>query len=126
MVRELLSRNAWKLLLVLVAGVMAFTPFLTSYAFAGEESADPKEPAAFVPGEPLDENEMRITFMGTSVIPRRGQMCNSVFVETGNGDSFIFDMGSGVSANYVAMGIPYSRMDKVQGVSDASACRPYE
>ena len=55
----------------------------------------------------------RITFMGTSVIPRRGQQSNSVFVETGNGDSFIFDMGSGVSANYVAMGIPYSRMDKV-------------
>ncbi|NCB04613.1 MAG: MBL fold metallo-hydrolase, partial [Clostridia bacterium] len=56
---------------------------------------------------------MRITFMGTSVIPRKGQASNSVFVETGNGDSFIFDMGSGVSTNYVAMGIPYSRMDKV-------------
>ena len=32
-------------------------------------------------GEPLDENEMRITFMGTSVVPRQKQECNSVFVD---------------------------------------------
>lgn len=38
---------------------------------------------------------------------------NSVFVETGNGDSFVFDPGSGVSAKYNAMGIPPSRMEKV-------------
>jgi len=113
MVRELLSRNGRKLLLALVVFVMAFTPLMTGCALAEEGSGDPTETAAFVPGEPLDKNEMRITFMGTSVVPRRGQECNSVFVETGNGDSFIFDMGSGVSANYVAMGIPYSRMDKV-------------
>jgi len=47
------------------------------------------------------------------VVPRLAQECNSIFVETGNGDSFIFDIGSGVSAKYNAMGIPYSRMTKV-------------
>lgn len=67
----------------------------------------------FIPGEPLDPNEMRISFMGTSVIPRLAQECNSVFVELGNGDSFLFDCGSGVSAKYCAMGIPYSRMDRI-------------
>lgn len=66
--------------------------------------------AAFPIGEQLDPNEMRITFLGTSVVPRVAQECNSVFVETGNGDSFVFDQGSGVSAKYGAMGIPPSRM----------------
>ncbi|MGC9321354.1 MAG: guanitoxin biosynthesis MBL fold metallo-hydrolase GntH [Kosmotogaceae bacterium] len=67
----------------------------------------------FFPGEPLAEDQMRITFMGTSVVPRIAQQCNSIFVELGNGDSFVFDFGSGVSSNYVAVGIPPSRMDKV-------------
>jgi len=64
-------------------------------------------------GEPLDPNEMRITFFGTSCIPRLAQECNSVFVETGSGDSFIFDCGSGVYAKYNAMGIIPSKMNKV-------------
>ncbi len=68
---------------------------------------------SFIPGEPLAEDQMRIIFMGTSVVPRIAQQCNSIFVELGNGDSFVFDFGSGVSANYVAVGIPPSRMDKV-------------
>ena len=44
----------------------------------------------------------------------------SIFVEVGTGggtagigDQFVFDCGSGVCVNYGAMGIPYSRMDKV-------------
>jgi len=114
MIGELLSKKAWKLLLpVLAAGIMVFTWLMTSCSIPSENAENLIESGAFIPGEPLAEDEMRITFMGTSVIPRRGQACNSIFVETGNGDSFIFDMGSGVSANYVAMGIPYSRMDKV-------------
>lgn len=56
---------------------------------------------------------MRITFLGTSVVPRLNQECNSVFVEVGSGDQFVFDCGSGVVAKYNAMGIPFSRMDKI-------------
>jgi ribonuclease Z len=76
---------------------------------AGES---PKTPA-FLPEEKLAPDEMRITFMGTCFIPRLKQEANSVFVEVGNGDSFIFDCGSGVTAKYVACGVPYSRMDKI-------------
>jgi ribonuclease Z len=65
------------------------------------------------PGEPIGAHEMRIGFMGTSVIERRAQQRSSVFVELGNGESFVFDCGSGVVSNYVAMGIPWSRMSKV-------------
>jgi ribonuclease Z len=70
----------------------------------------------YYPGtEELAPGEMRITFMGTSVIPRLTQACNSVFVELGNEakDSFVFDAGAGVIVKYVAMGIRYGQMDKV-------------
>lgn len=67
----------------------------------------------YLPGEQLDPGEMRITFMGTSYISRVGQACNSVFIECGNGESFVFDCGSGVCAKYVALGVPWSRMTRV-------------
>ncbi len=67
---------------------------------------------------PVKPNEMRITFMGSCIPPaRRSQCMMSVFVEVGNAkgaaDSFVFDCGSGVCANYAAMGIGFSRMNKV-------------
>jgi len=70
----------------------------------------------------LDENEMRITFMGSSVPPnsRRAQQMMSVFVEVGWDDDkqmpldqFVFDCGSGVCTNYNAMNVALGRMDKV-------------
>jgi len=67
----------------------------------------------YYPGEALATNEMRISFMGTSFLPRLTQAANSVFVECGNGDSFVFDCGAGVIEKYVAMGVAYSRMDKI-------------
>ncbi len=67
----------------------------------------------FYPGEALASNEMRISFMGSSFLPRIAQAANSVFVECGNGESFVFDCGSGVILKYVAMGVAYSRMTKI-------------
>lgn len=68
----------------------------------------------YTPGtEKLGADEMRITFLGTSCIPRLSQECNSIFVEVGSGDQFVFDCGSGVVAKYNAMGIPMSKMDKI-------------
>jgi ribonuclease Z len=69
-------------------------------------------------GEPLAPDEMRVTFLGTSCVPRLSQECNSIFVETGTGatgkaDQFVFDLGTGVIAKYNAMGIQMSRMDKI-------------
>jgi ribonuclease Z len=56
---------------------------------------------------------MRITFMGTSVIERRAQQRSSLFVELGNGECFVFDCGSGAVSNYVAMGVPWSKMSRI-------------
>jgi ribonuclease Z len=67
----------------------------------------------YLPVEDLDPGEMRISFMGSSFTARRAQAMNSVFVEVGTGQSFVFDLGSGTITQYTAMGIPSSRMDHV-------------
>ena len=72
-----------------------------------------------LPSTPLEQfpkpGQMRLTFCGTWYTPRLTQACNSVFVEIGNetNDSFVFDCGSGVTSRYIALGVPWSRMDKV-------------
>ncbi len=92
-------------------------------------AANPTTPQA-VPRMSLEKRpepgQMRISFFGTWYTPRPNQACNSIFVELGNydpngdptdpnnqGDSFVFDCGAGVVSRYVAMGVPYSRMDRV-------------
>lgn len=67
----------------------------------------------YLPVEELEPDEMRISFMGSSFTARVGQAMNSVFIEVGTGQSFVFDCGSGVITKYTAMGIPSSRMDRV-------------
>ncbi len=62
---------------------------------------------------PVDPDEMRITFMGTSFLPRLSQEANSVFVECGEDGSFVFDCGSGVISKYISVGVAYSQMDKI-------------
>ncbi len=67
----------------------------------------------FFPGELLASDEMRITIVGSSPVPSKVQAGTSIFLELGNGDSFLFDVGPGVSPNYTALGVPYSQMDKI-------------
>jgi len=81
-----------------------------------EGEPDKGVPETYIPPEP---NEMRITFMGSNIPNqlRRAQQMMSIFVEVGNAmgkpDQFVFDCGSGVCANYNAMGISLGRMDKI-------------
>jgi ribonuclease Z len=63
--------------------------------------------------ESVQANEIRVTFMGSSPIPRPGQMGTSVYIELGNGDNFIFDMGPGSVANYLAAGIPFNQLNDI-------------
>jgi ribonuclease Z len=83
------------------------------YPFSGETgSTIPK----------LGADEMRITFMGSSIPGnlRKKQQMMSIFVEVGWDevrqmplDQFIFDCGSGVCTNYNAMNVGFGRMNKV-------------
>ncbi len=86
----------------------------------GTKSSDPSQTNSyfnalptFTPPEALAADEMRITILGSSCIPRLSQECTSVYVEVGTGDQFVFDCGTGVAAKYNAMGIPMSKMDKI-------------
>ena len=63
--------------------------------------------------EEVQPDEIRVTFMGSSPLPRPGQMGTSVYVELGNGDNFIFDMGPGSIANYLAAGVPLNRLNNI-------------
>jgi ribonuclease Z len=73
-----------------------------------------KSAANWFPGvEEVQPEEIRVTFMGSSPIPRPGQMGTSVYVELGNGKNFIFDMGPGSIANYLAAGIPLNQINDI-------------
>ena len=73
-----------------------------------------KDVANWFPGkEEVQPNEMRVTFMGTSPLQRPSQFGTSIFVELGNGDSFIFDFGPVAIANYLAAGVPINRINNI-------------
>jgi len=73
-------------------------------------------PEHFIPGnEVLADDEMRITIMGsgTPAPIRAAQGTSCVLVQLGNGDAFIFDIGSGTVGNIFSMGVHPSELDKV-------------
>ena len=62
----------------------------------------------------MAKDEIRVVACGTGVpSARRGQAATCFLVETGNGDKFIFDIGSGSMANLASLMIPYQYLDKV-------------
>ncbi|WP_305809693.1 guanitoxin biosynthesis MBL fold metallo-hydrolase GntH [Ruegeria sp. 6PALISEP08] len=64
--------------------------------------------------EPLGEAEMRVVSLGTGTPNfRHSQASASWLVELGNGDKFLFDVGTGSLANLAALEIPYTYLDKV-------------
>ena len=69
----------------------------------------------YYPGtEELGEDEIRLIACGTGMpAARHGQAATSWLVEVGNGDKFLFDVGTGSMANAAALMIPYDYLDKV-------------
>jgi ribonuclease Z len=64
--------------------------------------------------EHLGKDEMRVIILGSGMPnARKSQASSSVFVELGNGDKFIFDIGSESAANLGSLEIPYDWLDKV-------------
>ena len=73
-----------------------------------------KSAANWFPGtELVQPEEMRITFMGSSPMIRPGQMNTSIYVELGNGDNFVFDLGEGSISNYIAAGVALNELKRV-------------
>ena len=63
--------------------------------------------------EQVQPDEIRVTFMGTTPLIRPGQMGTSIFVELGSGKSFVFDLGPGSIANYMASGVPLNQINDI-------------
>jgi ribonuclease Z len=76
---------------------------------------DGKYPASYFPNtEILGANEMRITALGTGM-PNQTKRAVSIsyLVELGNGDKFLFDIGSGSMGNLFSLRPDFSKLDKV-------------
>jgi ribonuclease Z len=76
---------------------------------------DGEYPASYFPNtELLGSDEMRITALGTGMPNQtRAAVSISYLVELGNGDKFIFDVGSGSLANLFSLRPDFSKLDKV-------------
>lgn len=90
---------------------------LSEPAFAQEVS--PTEPFGerdtYYPNtEALGKDEMRVIACGTGMPTTRAAQAAACFlVELGNGDKFIFDIGSGSAERISSLQIPYDYLDKV-------------
>jgi len=69
----------------------------------------------YFPGtEPIAKDEMRVIACGTGMPTARPSQAAACFlVELGNGDKFIFDVGTGSAERIAALQIPYNYLDKV-------------
>ncbi|MGB3564826.1 MAG: guanitoxin biosynthesis MBL fold metallo-hydrolase GntH [Thermoanaerobaculia bacterium] len=85
---------------------------IASFSLQAADVYTPSGSNSFMyPGEPVSEDEMRVTIFGSGYgYVRAGQADQSIYVELGNGDAFVFDLGEGSEANYMTMQVAYSRM----------------
>ncbi|MHC5012106.1 MAG: guanitoxin biosynthesis MBL fold metallo-hydrolase GntH, partial [Planctomycetota bacterium] len=100
--------------MVLMAGLMAVIPFSS----AGDEVSPVKARAPldiyFPNTEDLAPDEMRVVACGTGMPNARlSQAATCFLVELGNGDKFLFDIGSGSADRISGLEIPYDYLDKV-------------
>jgi ribonuclease Z len=70
---------------------------------------------SYYPGsEELGKDEIRLIALGTGMpAARRSQAATCWLVELGNGDKFLFDLGTGANANMAALMIPFDFLTKV-------------
>ena len=82
----------------------------------GSTKASIKQTPTYFPNtEELRPDEMRVTALGTGMPTplTRAQKSTAWLVELGNGDVFIFDIGTGSMENLFGLRPDFSRMDKI-------------
>jgi ribonuclease Z len=90
-------------------------PLTTDPVVVKDETAELKQyPEKYVAGaEELDQDEIRVTALGTGYPSRRAQACAGFMVEVGNGDVFIFDAGAGTNSAFNTLRVPYWKATKI-------------
>ncbi len=113
--------------LLAVTAVAAVVGYVVGFTFVGENAAEaaggtvtsPTGTApdryVYYPGtEALEPGEIRIIACGTGMPDQRQSQVSACFLmELGNGDKFIFDIGSGSMRNIASLMIPYQYLTKV-------------
>ena len=98
---------------------------ISSAEAAGGVVTDPNVEApdryVYYPGtEVLAEDEIRVIACGTGMPDQRLAQASACFLfELGNGDKFIFDIGSGSMRNIASLMIPYEYLTKIFPQSSA-------
>ena len=103
----------------IVIGAMLFGPGLDLTRSATAQESSPTKALSkrevYYPGtEDLASDEMRVVACGTGMPNARPKQAAACWlVELGNGDKFLFDIGTGSAERISAMKIPYNYLDKV-------------
>ena len=106
----------------IVVGVSLGAAQLSLFATADAEEATTVSPVKAAGGgevyfpntEDLAADEMRVIACGTGMPTTRAKQAAACFlVELGNGDKFLFDIGSGSAERISSLQIPYNYLDKV-------------
>ena len=80
-----------------------------------QEIIDNRYPRTYFPGtERVGKDEMRITALGTGMPNQSPSNVEASFlVELGNGESFLFDLGTGATDRLAGLETDYGKLDKV-------------
>ena len=100
---------------VKTAATETATTLVAKQAPAASPTAAISDRDVYYPGtEDLAPDEMRVVACGTGMPNARPKQAAACWlVELGNGDKFIFDIGTGSAERLSAMKIPYDFLDKV-------------
>ncbi len=111
-------KRKFTFLVGIAAGVALTTGFILLVAATPNEVISPidaRERDVYFPNsETLAPDEMRVIACGTGMPTTRAAQAAACFlVELGNGDKFIFDIGSGSAERISSLQIPYDYLDKI-------------
>lgn len=107
-----------KTIIIFLAGFIACAALVAIIATAPGDDISPtksRDRDYYSPNsEDLGPDEMRLTACGTGMPTARPKQAASCWLlELGNGDKFIFDIGTGSAERIAALQIPYNYIDKV-------------
>ena len=103
-----------QVLLVVCVLLMANTVFAAGGAVKSPTGTAPDRYVYYPGTEELKKDEIRLIACGTGLpAARRDQQATCFLAEVGNGDKFLFDIGTGSMVNVAALMIPYDFLNKV-------------